>query len=87
MYFICFTVIFFLLLFEPFDLETNLTAVASCFNNIGPAYASGWDNYDIYSPFAKIVLSFAMLLGRLEIYPLILLFSPISWLKRRKTKE
>lgn len=87
LYFICFTVIFFLLLFEPFDLETNLTAVTSCFNNIGPAYASGWDNYDIYSPFAKIVLSFAMLLGRLEIYPLILLFSPISWLRRRKTKE
>ena len=87
LYFICVTVIFFLLLFEPFDMETNLTATVSCFNNIGPAYASAWDNYDIYSPFSKIVLSFAMLLGRLEIYPMILLFSPASWLKRRKVAK
>ena len=87
LYFICITAVFFLLLFEPFDMETNLTATVSCFNNIGPAYASAWDNYNIYSSFSKVVLSFAMLLGRLEIYPMILLFSPTSWLKRRKIKK
>ena len=84
LYFICLTATFILLLFEPFDLETNLTAATSCFNNIGPAFGSAWDGFSIYSPFAKVVLSFAMLLGRLEIYPLILLLSPSSWLKRRK---
>lgn len=89
LYFLCFTAIFFVTLFEPFDLETNISAVASCFNNIGPGLSkvgpSG--NYGIYSPFSTLVLSFAMLLGRLEIYPLILLFSPISWRKRRKIKK
>lgn len=87
LYFVCLTTVFFLLLFEPFDLETNLTATVSCFNNIGPAYGGAWDGFNIYSPFSKIVLSFAMLLGRLEIYPLILLFSPSSWLKRRKINK
>lgn len=86
LYFVCLTTVFFLLLFESFDLETNLTATVSCFNNIGPAFGSAWDGYSIYSPFSKIVLSFAMLLGRLEIYPIILLFAPSSWLKRRKIK-
>ena len=86
LYFVCFTTVFFLLLFEPFSMETNLTAAASCFNNIGPAFGSAWDGFGIYSPFSKIVLSFAMLLGRLEIYPIILLFTPSSWLKRRKIK-
>ena len=87
LYCFCLVVTFFLLLFEPFNLETNITAAVSCFNNIGPAFGSAWDGFSIYSPFSKIVLSFAMLLGRLEIYPLILLFSPLSWVKRRKLKK
>ncbi len=87
LYFLVFTAVFFLLLFEPFDIETNLTVATSCFNNIGPAYGSAWATYDIYSPFSKVVLSVAMLAGRLEIYPIILLFSPSSWLKRRKIKK
>ncbi len=89
LYFFCFVIIFFILLFEPFGFETNISAVAACFNNVGPGLSKVGPigNYDIYSPFAKLVLSFAMLLGRLEIYPLILLFSPTSWLKRRKIKS
>ncbi|MBE6787300.1 MAG: TrkH family potassium uptake protein [Ruminococcaceae bacterium] len=88
-YFVCFTVILIVLLFEPFDLETNISAVAACFNNVGPGLAlvGPMGNYDIFSHLSKIVLSVAMLLGRLEIYPLILLFSPASWLKRRKIKK
>ena len=89
LYFFCFVIIFFILLFEPFGFETNISAVAACFNNVGPGLSKVGPigNYDIYSPFAKLVLSFALLLGRLEIYPLILLFSPTSWLKRRKIKS
>ena len=87
LYCLCLVCTFFLLLFEPFDLETNITAAVSCFNNIGPAFSSAWDGFSIYSSFSKIVLSFAMLLGRLEIYPLILLFTPLSWVKRRKLKS
>ena len=84
-YFVCFTVILFVLLFEPFDFETNISAVAACFNNVGPGLSKvgPMGNYDIFSCLSKTVLSFAMLLGRLEIYPLILLFSPRNWIKSR----
>ena len=89
-YFFCFTVMFLLLLFESkVDFETSISAVAACFNNVGPGLSKVGPNgnYDIYSYFSKIVLSFAMLLGRLEIYPMLLLFSPSSWLKRRKVNK
>ena len=60
---------------------TNFTAAASCINNIGPGLnlvgPSG--SYCFYSDFSKIILSIAMLIGRLEIYPLLLLFSPKVW--------
>ncbi len=82
-YLFCFVIVFFLLLFEQYDFETNFSSAVSCFNNVGPAFSKAASNYDIYSPFAKVVLSFAMLLGRLEIYPLILLFSPRNWIKSR----
>ena len=69
---------------DGFDLETNFTAAVSCFNNIGPGLGavgpSG--NYSEYSFFSKAVLSAAMLLGRLEIFPLLLCFSPSTWLKK-----
>ncbi len=70
--------------FEPFDLETNISAVASCFNNVGPAFgaAGPMASFAIYSPFSKVILSAAMLLGRLEIIPLILTFSPSTWMKK-----
>ncbi len=84
-YFVCFTVILFVLLFEPFDFETNISAVAACFNNVGPGLSKvgPMGNYDIFSYLSKTVLSVAMLLGRLEIYPIILLFSPRNWIKSR----
>lgn len=63
------------------DLTTNLTAVLACFNNIGPGLGEvgPLGNYAFYSPASKILLSFDMLLGRLEIYPLLVLFSPSIW--------
>lgn len=83
-YFFCFTAIFLSICFEPFDFETNISAVASCFNNVGPAFgaAGPMSNYSAYTDFSTVVLSFAMLLGRLELYPMLLLFSPAVWKSR-----
>lgn len=74
--------IFLLLCLEPFSLETNLSAAVSCFNNVGPAFGDAAAHYAGYSPWATFLLSIAMLLGRLEIFPLIILFLPFAW--RRK---
>lgn len=84
-YFLCFTLIFLVICFEPFDFETNISAVTTCFNNVGPGLAGVGPagNFSQYSAFSKYLLSFAMLLGRLEIYPILLLFSPQVWIKKR----
>ena len=76
--------IFLLLSIDGFDVETNFTAAVSCFNNIGPGLGAvgPMGGYGGYSVFSKIVLSAAMLLGRLEIFPLLLCFSPSTWLKK-----
>ncbi len=83
-YLICFAAIFLIISLEPFGLESNFSAVTACFNNIGPGFgavgpAAGFSEY---SDLSKIVLSIAMLLGRLEIFPLIIFFSPTSWLRK-----
>ncbi len=64
--------------------ETNVSSTVACFNNIGPAFAQTGPtlSYATYSPFSKIVLSLAMLMGRLEIYPLLLTLMPTTWIKR-----
>ena len=67
---------------DGLSIETNFTSAVSCFNNIGPAFGSSATNYTCYSCFSKIVLTFAMLLGRLEIYPLLLALSPYTWIKK-----
>ena len=84
-YIACFMLIFFVLCFEPsFDFETNITATAACFNNVGPGFAGVGPmlNFANYSDLSKIVLSVAMLLGRLEIFPLILAGSLSTWRKQ-----
>ena len=63
------------------DVLTNFTATLSCIGNMGPIislkdYAS---NFAFYSPYCKIMLSFVMLVGRLEIFPMILMFAPKTW--------
>ena len=83
-YAICITLIFVLISFEPFGLESNLSATVACFNNVGPGFgevgpAGSFANYTMFS---KVVLSFGMLLGRLEIFPLILGLNPLAWKKR-----
>lgn len=83
-YMICLLTALLLVSVEPFGFETNFTATLSCFNNVGPGLAGvgPMSSYAAYSGFSKIVLSFAMLLGRLEIFPLIILFSPHVWKKK-----
>lgn len=64
------------------DVLSNMTAAVSCLNNIGPAYGVAAGGYYMYNWFSKLVLSFAMLIGRLEIYPIILTFAPSTWIRR-----
>ncbi len=68
-----------------FDMKTSATAVIACINNIGPGLGvvSAVGNYETFSPFSKIVLMLNMLIGRLEIYPVLLLLSPAVWRKKR----
>lgn len=63
------------------NFMTVVSAVFSCFNNIGPMIGTG-QTFSIFSPISKFLLSLAMIAGRLEIYPMILLFLPRTWSKR-----
>ena len=84
LYMLCISALLVALSFSPFDLETNLFSSVSCFNNVGPAFgmAGPVGNYSLYQPVLKLLLCAGMLLGRLEIYPMLLLFVPAAW--RRK---
>ncbi|MBR2336524.1 MAG: TrkH family potassium uptake protein [Clostridia bacterium] len=83
-YVACLIAIFLIISFEPFGLETNLSAVVACFNNVGPGLAGVGpaSNFSIYTDFSTVVLTFAMLLGRLEIYPILLTLLPSTWLRK-----
>jgi len=63
------------------EIVTNFTAVASAFNNVGPGLEAvgPTQNFAFFSPFSKTVLIFDMLAGRLELFPMLLLFSPSTW--------
>ena len=68
---------------NEFEPTTNFTAVAATLNNIGPGLEKVGPtcNFGIFSPFSKYVLMFDMLAGRLELFPMLLLFSPRTWMK------
>ncbi len=84
LYMVIYFAVFLLLCLEPFDFETNFTAVAACYNNIGPGFGAvgPMGSFSGYSAFSKIVLSATMLLGRLEIYPLLFALIPSTWTKK-----
>ena len=84
LYIVLFISTVFLISFEPFDFETTFSAALSCINNIGPGLglAGPMGSYADFSGFSKIVLSFAMLFGRLEIYPLLIALTPSTWTKK-----
>ena len=68
---------------DNFDYTTNFSAVAATLNNIGPGLnlVGPAQNYSLFSNFPKLVLTFDMLAGRLEIFPLLMLFYPRTWKK------
>ncbi len=76
--------IFTIISLDGFTIGTNLSAVLSCFNNIGPGLEAVGPtcNFSGYSPFSTLVLSWAMLAGRLEIFPILILFSRNTWKRR-----
>lgn len=91
-YFITFMVIFavsvFLVSLEGNDFTTNFTAVLATLNNIGPglSLAGPTENFGHFSDFSKLVIMFDMLAGRLELFPIIILFHPsvVKEMFRRK---
>ena len=68
---------------DNLDFTTNFTAVAATINNIGPGLGAvgPMANFSVYSPLSTFVLICNMLIGRLEIFPLLLLVSPYTWKK------
>ncbi len=75
---------FALISLDGLPVETNFSAAVSCFNNIGPGFnkIGPMCNYSVYSGFSKLILSLAMLAGRLEIFPILVLFSRSTWTRR-----
>jgi trk system potassium uptake protein TrkH len=68
---------------DNFDFETNFTAVAATLNNIGPGLAKVGPtmNFFNFSAFSKVIMMFDMLAGRLELFPIMILFFPQAWRK------
>lgn len=81
-YIMLFTASLFLVeMVEECDLVTGFTAVSACLNNVGPGLGEVGPagNFAALTPFTKILLSIDMLAGRLEIFPLLMLFAPTTW--------
>ena len=83
-YVIIVIVAFLLISLDGFSVETNLSAVLATFNNIGPGLAAVGPtcNFGAYSDFSKLVMTLCMLAGRLEIFPILALFSRSTWTRR-----
>ena len=69
---------------DQFSFTTNFAAVATCLNNVGPGLdaVGPVENFSGFSVFSKLILSFDMLAGRLELLPMVLLFAPSTWKRR-----
>lgn len=78
-YFALFGIILLLLLATGLDFITSFSATASCLSNVGAALGDASKNYQEFSDFAKMLLGFAMVTGRLELFTVLVLFSPTYW--------
>lgn len=67
---------------DGFSLMTNFSSVMSCMNNIGPGFEQAYSNMADFGPVSKLVLIFDMLAGRLELYPMLVLFLPTTWKRK-----
>ncbi len=86
-YMVCYVIVFsvsvLLVSIENYDLITNFTSVAATINNIGPGLelVGPTLNFGFFNPFTKLVLMFDMLAGRLELFPMLILFFRGTWKK------
>ncbi|MBX2835704.1 MAG: TrkH family potassium uptake protein [Gammaproteobacteria bacterium] len=80
-YLLLLAIMLLLLMAAGLNQETAFSAVVACLNNLGPGLGDVAANYSTLSDFSLVVLSFAMLFGRLEIFTLLILFTPAFWRK------
>lgn len=80
-YIVIFAAALLIISLDNFGFTTNFTAIAATINNMGPGLAQvgPTQNFSIYSGLSKIVMTFCMLVGRLEVFPMLILFSPYTW--------
>ena len=89
LYFLIFAVSVLLISIENGSFETNFTAISATLNNIGPGLdgVGPMENFGVFNPFSKCVFMFGMLAGRLELIPMIILFSPWIWKNNRSHSQ
>jgi len=82
-YIVIFVVSLLIISIDNMDYTTNFTSIVATLNNIGPGLAKvgPTQNFGAFSMLSKIILSFDMLIGRLEIFPILVLFAPSTWRK------
>ena len=80
-YVISFMILLLAVLTSGLDLESAFSAVGACLNNLGPGLGVVSENYSNLGAFTKSTLAFAMLLGRLEIFTLLVILTPMFWAK------
>ena len=78
-YVISFMILLLGLVVSGLDFESSFSAIGACLNNLGPGLGSVAQTYEGVSPVGKGILAFAMILGRLEIFTLLVLFTPMFW--------
>ena len=66
---------------DNFNFTTNFTAIAATINNVGPGLdmVGPTQNFSVFSPLSKLVMTFDMLVGRLEVFPMLMLLSRHTW--------
>jgi len=78
-YVISFMILLLGLVVSGLNFESSFSAIGACLNNLGPGLGSVAQTYEGVSPVGKGILAFAMILGRLEIFTLLVLFTPMFW--------
>lgn len=89
LYFVLIGIITLIVSLDNFDFETTLTSVIACISNIGPGFGlvGPMGNFSIFSNLSKFILSIGMLLGRLELYPIILFLSPTFYIRNKRVNK
>ncbi len=84
-FFIIFGVSLLIISFDNYDFTTSFTSVATTINNIGPGLnkVGPVENFSHFSVLSKLVFTMDMLVGRLEIYPMLAIFAPMTWRKNK----